>query len=51
MSEKGKLCAWDYQINKDFTDNLKENLADIKTEMAYLKEIEGDWSTAMMKQK
>ena len=32
-------------------DNLKENLADIKTEMAHLKEIEGDWSTAMMKQK
>ena len=27
--------------------NLKENLADIKTEMAHLKEIEGDWSTAI----
>ena len=38
---------------KEFSSipNLKENLADIKTEMAHLKEIEGDWSTAMMKQK
>ena len=45
MSEKGKLlwCDWDYQINRDFTyDNLKENLVDIRTEMAHLKEIKVD---------
>lgn len=45
MSEKGKLlwCDWGYQINRDFTyDNLKENLVDIRTEMAHLKEIKVD---------
>lgn len=40
MSEKGKLCA--FIKSTETYDNLKENLADIKTEMAHLKEIEVD---------